>query len=164
MTAVLCKSGWADGGIVPLPGTSDARRLRHGRIARHEAASGARSGVSGQHVTTFTATIFVGFRVGRSAETPKRIHSLDEARRIVQRYVDAVGLCVTVTPTEYVYTKGGEPGCIVGLINYPRFPSTPEQVRAHALELAQQLLDGLGQFKVSVVFPDETVMLGESID
>jgi hypothetical protein len=110
-------------------------------------------------VATFTATIYVGFRVGRSGHEPERVFTLDEAKAIAQQYVNEVGLCVTVTPTEYVYTKGGEPGCIVGLIHYPRFPSTPEAIRNHALTLARLLLAGLRQFKVSVVFADETVML-----
>jgi hypothetical protein len=110
---------------------------------------------------TSPATIYVGFREGRSAEAPKRVHSLDEARGVVQAYCDEVGLCVTLTPTEYVYTKGGEPGCIVGLINYPRFPSTRKQIRDHALVLGERLRVALGQFKVTVVMPDETVMLGE---
>lgn len=111
-------------------------------------------------VPTYTATIYVGLRVGRSAEPAKIVHSLADASRICQEYVDAAGLCVTVTPTTFIYTNGGEPGCIVGLIN-PRFPSTQAAIRAHALALAELLLVGLEQFKVSVVLPDETVMLGE---
>jgi hypothetical protein len=115
-------------------------------------------------VPTFTATIYAGFRVGRSADAQFRYHTVDDARTIAQAYCDEVGLCVTVTPTEYVYTRGAEPGCIVGLINYPRFPSTPEQIRAHALTLAGRLMAGLEQMKVSVVFQDETIMLGVGAD
>ena len=59
---------------------------------------------------TFTATIYVGFRVGRSAERPVRIYSIEEAKIIIQNFVDAVGLCVTVTPTRFMYTNGGEDG------------------------------------------------------
>jgi len=112
-------------------------------------------------VKTFTATIYVGFREGRGSDPPVVIHGISEVLAVAQEYCDQVGLCVTVTQTQYIYTSGREAGCAVGLINYPRFPSTPEQIRAHALELAGRLRDRLGQFKVSVVMPDETVMIGE---
>jgi hypothetical protein len=112
-------------------------------------------------VPTFTATIYVGFREGRSVDQSPRMHTLDEARAVAQAYCNEVGLCVTLTPTEYIYTAGGEPGCIVGLINYPRFPSSPQDIEIKALVLAEKLRVALGQFKVSVVMPHETVMLGE---
>jgi hypothetical protein len=44
----------------------------------------------------------------------------------------AEGACVTVTPTEYVYTGGREAGAIIGLINYPRFPKTPADIDSEA--------------------------------
>ena len=107
-------------------------------------------------VTTFTAHIYVGLK-----HRPTGIvYGLDVARKIIQEYVDAAGLCVTLTPTEYIYTNGGEPGFIVGLINYPRFPSTPEQIAAHAMDLGKRLRKACRQFKVSIVFPETTIMLG----
>lgn len=54
-----------------------------------------------------------------------------------------------------------EPGFCVGLINYPRFPSTAEKIREHAIAMARRLLVEFRQFKVSIVFPDETVMVEE---
>jgi hypothetical protein len=45
-----------------------------------------------------------------------------------RQYCDEHGLCVTVTPTIYVYTGGQEVGLAVGLINYPRFRSTPQEI------------------------------------
>jgi hypothetical protein len=59
------------------------------------------------------------------------------AKRICREHCDQVGLCVTVTPTTYVYTGGEELGVIVGLINYPRFPSSSADIwqRAEALAL-----------------------------
>ena len=113
-------------------------------------------------VPTFAATIYVGFRVGQPEDPTFTLHTIDEARAICRDYCDQVGLCVTLTPTEFLYTNGGEPGVAVGLINYPRFPSTPEAIREHALALAEKLRVGLGQWRVSVVMPDETVMLGDA--
>jgi hypothetical protein len=106
-------------------------------------------------VPTFTATIYVG----TYNHTTKETHSLNKIRAVCEKYADEVGLCVTVTPTQFIYTNGGEKGAAVGLINYPRFPSIPEDIRAHALSLASRLLEALEQHRVSVVMPYETVML-----
>lgn len=45
------------------------------------------------------------------------------AQRILKKYCDEVGFCVTLTMVEYIYKEGTENGLQVGLINYPRFPS-----------------------------------------
>lgn len=105
--------------------------------------------------TTFTATIFVGRRVRRTSEVlPEEV-----AIRVVQEYCDSVGWCVTVTPTLFVYKNGSEPGFAIGVINYPRFPSSFDELERRTLELAERLQVALQQLRVSVVFPDRTVML-----
>jgi hypothetical protein len=48
----------------------------------------------------------------------------------------------------------------VGLINYPRFLSSPESIREISLHIAEELRGLMQQGKVTVVFPDETVMVG----
>ena len=106
-------------------------------------------------VPTFTATIYVGLRHHYSSEITDRAAAIDA----IQKYVDAVGLCVTVTDTRYVYTDGHEPGLAIGLINYPRFPSSPEQIKDHSIAIAEMLLKTCKQLKVTVVMPDETVMV-----
>lgn len=70
---------------------------------------------------------------------------IDKAKEICQSFCDYVGLCVTVTPTDYIYTKGAEAGFIVGLINYARFPSQPIVIYKVAQELALLLMNGLEQ-------------------
>jgi hypothetical protein len=106
-------------------------------------------------VPTFTATIYVG-RYNRDTGEMADKRIADEA---IQGYVDLVGLCVSVTETEFRYTNGNEPGLIIGLINYPRFPSTPELITRHAIALAMILKDVLKQYRVSIVFADKTIML-----
>jgi len=96
--------------------------------------------------TSYPISIFVG---GEYAE----------AKAISRAYCDAVGLCVTVTATAYVYTDGETLGVIVGLINYPRFPSAPDAIRAHAEALALKLIEGLGQQSASIQAPDKTVWI-----
>ena len=78
------------------------------------------------------------------------------ARELCRAYCDRTGFCVTVTPTDYVYTDGEESGVIVGIINYPRFPATPTLLWQRALELAHELRAGLGQESFSVQSPKFT--------
>lgn len=79
-----------------------------------------------------------------------------EAETICLEYCDAVGFCVTVTETVYCYTGGESAGIIVGLINYPRFPSTPNAIWAHAEALAAKLRVGLGQESYTIQSSDRT--------
>lgn len=106
-------------------------------------------------VSTYTASIYVGTR---EQYTPT-VRSIEMAREFLRDWVNREGLCVTLTPTEYIYTNGGEPGFIVGLINYPRFPDEAAHIRRKALAMAEGLRELYKQLKVTVVFPDETVML-----
>jgi hypothetical protein len=80
----------------------------------------------------------------------------DEARDICQAFCNEEGLCVTVTPTSYVYTGGEEAGVIVGLINYPRFPSEPSDIETTAKLLALELMHKLEQESVSIQTPETT--------
>ena len=106
-------------------------------------------------VPTFTATIYVGLEDTDSGS----IFPADTLRDICQKYCDEIGLCVTFTQTDYIYTKGSEPGVIIGLINYPRFPAKFSDIKKKALELGKLLLKAANQYKVSVVFPGETIMI-----
>lgn len=129
-------------------------------------------------VNTFWANIFVGLK---NVETGV-IHSLDEARELCSNYVNSVDLCVTFTSTEYIYSTSpssssmkepesvvgllgegytAEPGFVVGLINYPRLSAEPKKIREQALGLARILKRSMEQQRVTIMFPDETVMLGE---
>jgi hypothetical protein len=72
------------------------------------------------------------------------------AKQICQEYCDAVGLCVTVTSTSYIYTDGEQMGVIVGLINYPRFPAEPADILHKANQLAAELMDRLQQQSYSI--------------
>jgi Fe-S-cluster-containing hydrogenase component 2 len=104
---------------------------------------------------TFTASIHVGLKIRETGE----IQSVDEAKEICQNYCNEVGLCVSFTPTKYIYTNGEEPGVIVGLINYPRFPLPKQKNLSRALTLASLLMHSLSQMKVCVVCKDKTYML-----
>lgn len=80
---------------------------------------------------------------------------LGQAKQVCRAYCYAVGLCVTVEPVTYIYTGGEEEGVRIGLINYPRFPTTKEVIQSHAKGLADKLLERLHQHSYSIVGPDE---------
>lgn len=97
-------------------------------------------------VPTYTATIFVAGEFWPAEEA-------------CRKFCDQVGLCVTIEPTRYVYTGDAENGVRVGLINYGRFPATPDEIFAKAEALAVRLLDWLDAESASIVATDHTVWL-----
>lgn len=93
---------------------------------------------------SYPVTIFIG-------------GNMTQAEHICRDYCDEIGLCVTVDFARYIYTGGGEDGVVIGLINYPRFPKSPEEIWALAEALSERLLDGLGQQSYTIQAPDKTV-------
>jgi hypothetical protein len=114
-------------------------------------------------VETYRADIYCGLRPGYASEyTAEQAGDDTEwARALVQKFVDSEGLGVTFTPTEFLYKHGSEPGLIVGLIHYPRFPTDPTDIQMAAVKLAGILKAKLKQERVTVVCTDVTIMLGE---
>lgn len=92
---------------------------------------------------TYSATIWIAGDLG-------------EARRICRDFCRR-GACVTVTPTEFIYTGGAEYGVMVRFIQYPRFPKDPPLIKAAALELAELLREGLCQHSFTVECVDDTI-------
>jgi len=80
-----------------------------------------------------------------------------DAQRVCREFCFKYGACVTVTPTEYVYTGGQEAGVIVGFINYPRFPKSLDEIQDQAQELAKELCHQLYQKSYTIEGPNETV-------
>ena len=60
---------------------------------------------------------------------------IEIAKQAIRAETLRAGLCVTIEPTTFIYTGGEEIGYVVGLVNYPRFPVTPDALvtRARAL-------------------------------
>lgn len=84
---------------------------------------------------------------------------IDDAKRKLTQLAATKGACWSVDPTEFIYTGGRELGFIVRLINYPRFPSTTDQLFDQMHTVATELMTGLGQGSCSIVGPEETVWL-----
>ena len=79
---------------------------------------------------------------------------LEEARRSLRRQCFEEGLCVTVTPTQFVYTAGMEDGVCVRAVNYPRFPKQKTEIWDRMVKVARTLMDDLYQNSAFVEGPD----------
>lgn len=109
---------------------------------------------------SYWANIYVGLRPHyEKTNFDFMSHIRQQAIQTCQKYCDEVGLCVTVTDTWFIYKDGNEPGLIIGLINYPRFSTTKDRIQELSENLAQQLMKLCNQNRVSIVYPDETIML-----
>lgn len=111
-------------------------------------------------VKTFEAKIYIGLRPDYGDVMCNEYM----IKKICQDYCNEVGLCVTATPTTFHYKDGWEHGMIVGLINYPRFPSSNEEIIDNAIKLGYRLMYKLKQNRVSIVTTDETIMLENGDD
>lgn len=79
------------------------------------------------------------------------------AEKILKKYCDEVGYCVTLHSVEYIYKGGTEHGISVGLINYPRFPNEPTVIIDKAKEIAEELRIGMKQESYSIQTPHDTI-------
>lgn len=67
-----------------------------------------------------------------------------------------MGLCVTIKEVLFIYTGGEEYGVEIGLINYPRFPDTKENIYAKTIKLAEICRDRTFQWSYLVMTPETT--------
>jgi len=81
---------------------------------------------------------------------------IEIAKQTIRQECLRDGLCVTIEPTTFIYTGGEEAGYVVGLINYPRFPSSPEAIEARARALMEKLLDATFQHSALMMTADNT--------
>lgn len=63
---------------------------------------------------------------------------------------------MTIEPTTFIYTGGEEAGYVVGMLNYPRFESTPEKINDRTRDLMMKLLQGTHQDSALMVTPTLT--------
>jgi hypothetical protein len=109
-------------------------------------------------VKTFTANIYLGLKQGYSGP----ITPADEVRAWLQSFCNEARCGVSLSPTEFIYVDGSEPGLVIGFIQYPRFPRSIQEIKDLATRIAEGLLTLCQQQRVSIVFSDETVMLDSS--
>lgn len=104
---------------------------------------------------SYNVQIWVGLRIGYSNE----FHTLDDVRAICDAYISEINDCITITPTEYRYVNGWENGVVIGLIQYPRFPRKVRDIKKMAMLLANKLLVGLDQNRVTVTTPHKSYLI-----
>ena len=80
-------------------------------------------------------------------------------KQTCRAYCREHGFCVTVTPTDFIYTGGEESGVCIGIVNYPRFPSTKKELYEKAIRLTNELIVATHQWTALVVTPEMTVWL-----
>jgi hypothetical protein len=80
----------------------------------------------------------------------------DDAVRLLRAFCEE-GACFAVERCAYVYTGGMEDGVKVTRINYPRFPASPEHIKAQTIRLGHFLREGMFQDSFAVETPEETL-------
>lgn len=88
---------------------------------------------------------------------------IEVAKQVIRKDCLRQGLCVTVEPTTFIYTGGEEAGFVVGLVNYPRFPSEPADLEARARDLMGQLLDATFQHSAMLMTPTTTEWVSKRV-
>ena len=90
---------------------------------------------------------------------------ITEIEQVCREFV-MKGACVTVTPTNYIYTMGEESGAEIGLIHYPRFPKdqtvhakmeTKAAILEEAVSLGNAICTKCFQGSFTVMTPDDTI-------
>jgi hypothetical protein len=112
-------------------------------------------------VPTYRAEVNVGLRVGYDGADMDISDLLFRVRSYIDSQSAGNMFGCTVTKTSFVYPGGDEPGAVIGLINYPRYPVHPAVVRDRAIKLAIHLKEVCKQERVSVVTDEDTIMIGE---
>lgn len=104
---------------------------------------------------TYYANIYLGLQEGYDGKK----HNIQSVYNYIQQYCNKIKIGLTVTPTTFFYVNGMEDGAIIGLIQYPRFIVTEEELKERALTLGKKLLKKFNQERLTIVFSDITVML-----
>ena len=84
---------------------------------------------------------------------------IEVAKQVLREDCKRKGLCVTIEETLFIYTGGEENGYRVGLLNYPRFPDTAENLWNRAVYLAEKLLEVTFQNSALVTDWENTLWL-----
>lgn len=108
---------------------------------------------------TINYTIFVGTKYTAFPELSITNQNL---KQFIYEWVDKIGMCVSVTEVDYIYTGGNEEGLRIEFINYPRFPSNQEELKAKVMDLAHILIKKSKQCNITIVGPKDTIMLTDS--
>lgn len=82
---------------------------------------------------------------------------IEVIKQICRQYCFETGFCVTVQPTLFIYTGGEEFGVEIGIVNYPRFPDTKQNLLNKAKSLAEKCREGALQMSYLILTPEKTI-------
>lgn len=89
---------------------------------------------------------------------------IEVAKQVIREHLLTHPLCVTIEPTTFIYTGGEESGYVVGLLNYPRFPTAPNELSVRGGILANLLLERTFQRSALLVTPEQTSLIQANYD
>lgn len=78
------------------------------------------------------------------------------AKQVCRRYCMDFGFCVSITQTDFIYTGGEESGVRIGIVQYPRFEKSNQELWNHARTLGVKLMEELCQTSFLIQGPDNT--------
>lgn len=113
------------------------------------------------YASLFQSQIFVGLR----NTATNYVYSINRLKKLVDNCCKDLNICVTITETEFFYPsdnpykKRHEPGVIIGIINYPRFPESRNSLIDKTDCIAFYLMDCLYQCRVTYTTPEGCCML-----
>lgn len=108
-----------------------------------------------KYAPTWVGNIYVGYR----EEDTGLLHNDRQAEEIARKFCLEHDLCLTFTPTRFLYATGWEPGCIVGLINEPANRKTSVELTDLAQRLATIYQREFRQQRVTVLTNHGTLTL-----
>lgn len=83
----------------------------------------------------------------------------DHVKRVIKKFCDDEKIGLSYHANFFIYPNGEEPGLVLHLINYPRFPDTNENILKKAVKLAEMLKKECEQERVIIETPDEVKVI-----
>jgi hypothetical protein len=113
-----------------------------------------------EECSTYEGFLTVGSVRGYGGEGVSKDMLLREVSNFQKAFkkVNSYGCSVRVIDSQIIYCDYLENCYDLCVINYPRFPLTESQIDTFLLQLAQYLLKSLGQERITVVKPGNSVM------
>ena len=107
---------------------------------------------------TFEARLYIGSVQGYHG-TPFTFEELkEEVGNLQSESPKEEMIPVRIAPTNFVCGNYSDAGWEVAAINYPRFPKAEALITLFMMELAKRLLVCFNQNRISIIFPNETIM------
>jgi len=66
---------------------------------------------------------------------------IDLIHQSCRKFVNRTRICVNVTPNHYIFPYGEQPGAIIELIQYPKYPAQNEDIFLTAIELGYAICE-----------------------